>query len=214
MFVYDLLQFFREQNVVDDTRILAASRGFVPKGEGPFVTLVPEGGPFPQKTHNSIANSYDRPEIRCLIRHDSFMQAYAIANRLRDLSVTVHNQYLGLFSLPIESLTQQGGEATAIVSSTELLYPNQTLQLSGADQPEYNGFVAIAAITSPTSFMFSVAAAAVSPATGTISAAYNGTWYLSVDLVRDIYDASVDGSNRARVGFLIRAFKRTLQRTL
>ncbi len=75
--------------------------------------------------------------------------------------------------LSISSLTQSGGTALAICTTAHGLATGTTVTVSGAVQSGYNISAQIS-VESTTSFSYSVDAATISPATGTIIATFTG----------------------------------------
>lgn len=71
--------------------------------------------------------------------------------------------------LVLSSLTRVGSSAAATTAEPHLLATGQSVVISGANQPEYNGTFVITA-TSNYTFTFSVTGSPTSPATGTILA--------------------------------------------
>ena len=70
--------------------------------------------------------------------------------------------------LPITSLTHVDGLATLVTSSDHDLvnYDNQSITISGATEPEYNGTFPVELVVNKTTIQFRVADTATSPATG------------------------------------------------
>ncbi|MCK5602300.1 hypothetical protein KAR91_10535 [Candidatus Pacearchaeota archaeon] len=93
-----------------------------------------------------------------------------------------------LESLSITSLTREGSVATATTASNHDLTEGfqDTVNISGADQSEYNGAQTLLSVPSETTFTFSVSDSATTPATGTIllnedkAFSYNGVFNITV----------------------------------
>jgi hypothetical protein len=69
----------------------------------------------------------------------------------------------------VSSLTRSGSTATATTSASHGYSTGDSVTVSGAAQPEYNGTVTIT-VTGATTFTYTVSGSPVSPATGTITA--------------------------------------------
>lgn len=70
--------------------------------------------------------------------------------------------------ISVSSLTQSSGVATCVTSSAHGFSVNQYVNIRGANETEYNGVIKILSTPTSTSFTYSVASGATSPATGTI----------------------------------------------
>ena len=79
-------------------------------------------------------------------------------------TATIENQ-----NISIQSLTRVGQTVTATTTSDHLLTSNQSVDISGAVEPEYNGTYNII-VTSSTAFTYTITGTPSTPATGTIVA--------------------------------------------
>lgn len=83
-------------------------------------------------------------------------------------SLTLANQLIS-----ITSLTRSGSEVTAITASDHLLSSGQELDILGANETEYNGTQEIT-VTGSDSFTYQTTGTPATPATGTITADFDG----------------------------------------
>jgi uncharacterized phage protein gp47/JayE len=74
---------------------------------------------------------------------------------------------------PISSLTRAGAIATAVTAAPHSIATGMSVEITGADQSEYNGVVLVT-VLSPTSFTYAVSGTPVTPATGLINAGFIG----------------------------------------
>lgn len=78
------------------------------------------------------------------------------------------------------TLTSVGGVATATSTSDHLLASNIAVTISGAVEPEYNVTDVAITVTSATTFTYPITGSPSSPATGTITAAFDS---VSIDFI-------------------------------
>lgn len=76
-------------------------------------------------------------------------------------------------SISIVSLTRSGSTVTATTTSDHSMATGQQITIAGANETEYNGTF-IVTVISATTFEYTITGTPSSPATGTITAAYNG----------------------------------------
>ncbi len=112
-----------------------------------------------------------------------------LSNNWGDLITVLDACLVNGFALKvITSLSHQDGLATATIATGHDYQPYQVLELSGADQPEYNSLVRVISASS-NQFTFAVPADAPSPATSTSS--------LSVKLAPLGWDKPFAGTHKA-----------------
>jgi uncharacterized phage protein gp47/JayE len=80
---------------------------------------------------------------------------------------------LATIAKTVDTLTQSGGTAVCLTDDDHEFATGNTITIAGAVQTEYNGTHTIT-VTGLKTFTFTVAAGAVSPATGTITASIDG----------------------------------------
>lgn len=92
---------------------------------------------------------------------------------LIDLVVRMSGDLVGIAGTEqsVTGITQTLGTATATTAAAHGYVPGQRIYVSGASQAGYNGRKTVLAVPSTTTFTFSVDAATVTPATGTIQVA-------------------------------------------
>ncbi len=79
-------------------------------------------------------------------------------------------------SFTVSSLTRSGTTATATISSTTGMHVGDSITISGATPSGYNGTFMISAVTSSTTFQYTVPNTLTSPATGTITAKWGANY--------------------------------------
>lgn len=85
-----------------------------------------------------------------------------------DISLTLTAQ-----SINITSLTRTGTTATATTASDHILATGQQVVMAGANETDYNGTFTII-VTAANKFTYTVSGSPTTPATGTITAAFDG----------------------------------------
>ncbi len=77
---------------VEGTDIFFSSRASVPDGEGPFLSLIEQGGAAPGFIHNQDIPAYPSPGAQIVVRAKSYTQARAMAWAAYNALVVVRNQ--------------------------------------------------------------------------------------------------------------------------
>jgi hypothetical protein len=79
-----------------NTNIFATSKGEVPKGDGPFLSIRTTGGTSADRTHNSVIKpAYVRPGAQLVARAKTYRDAEAMAYAAYFALVKVRNQVIG-----------------------------------------------------------------------------------------------------------------------
>jgi uncharacterized phage protein gp47/JayE len=76
-------------------------------------------------------------------------------------------------SISVSSLARSGSTVTATTASDHNLATGQQVTIAGANETEYNGLVTIT-VTGTNTFIYTITGTPSTPATGTITAAYDG----------------------------------------
>ena len=77
-------------------------------------------------------------------------------------------------SIALSSLTRSGSTATGTTAISHSICIGMSIVIAGADQTEYNGTFTVVSVPSATTFTYTVTGTPVTPATGTITASYDG----------------------------------------
>lgn len=178
----------------------------VPKGVGPYLLIRVTGGGSPDKTHNqTVPPAYVRPQAQLMTVSTDPDLAYRMIQDVYAAVVGKRNQLIGAVSRTV-TLTREGAVARGETEEPHRWGSGYSIVIAGAGQSEYNGTHTIT-VTGETTFTFAVTGTPTTPATGTITAAYLGTWYRSIDAIQDPFNLSLDSDDRARFAFNIRADK-------
>lgn len=101
------------------TNIILGSRGTIPLGDGPFISIIETGGSGPTRVHNTNAPNTQRPTAQVLVRAKSYVVARAKAKAAYEALDGVFNTTLsGTFYQQIvarQELTDIGLDAEARV---------------------------------------------------------------------------------------------------
>lgn len=110
--------------------------------------------------------------------------------------------YPSYHSYAVTSVTRSGSTATVTTTATNTLETGNTVVISGATQPEYNGTFTITVTVAGSQFTYTVSGAPATPATGTITA--NGGWttvpgivYLDDYIFVQRVDGEIQNCNRS-----------------
>lgn len=80
---------------------------------------------------------------------------------------------LALQSISVTSLTRSGTTATAVTASDHKIASGMSITIAGANETDYNGTFTVT-VTGSDTFEYTVSGSPSTPATGTITAAFNG----------------------------------------
>lgn len=187
--------------------LFATSKSNIPKGNGPFITMIETLG-FPGvRIHNQSKPAYERPSAQIVARSINSIDAYGMLLLAKNALSGVRDTVLGAASFSV-AVTRTGSVATGTTTVPSYILPGEAVTITGADQAEYNGVHTVLTTPSATTFTFAVVGTPVSPATGSITAAVAGARYLEVELEQSAFiDLGVDDGGRARLAFNITAVK-------
>lgn len=178
----------------------------IPKGNGPYLLVRETGGLGPDKTHNQVnPPAYTRPQAQVMATGSEPGSVRRMIHDAYNVLVGISNQRVGAVTRTVE-LTRSGSTVTGTCEDPHGWATGYTITIAGASQSEYNGDVVIT-VTGDTTFTFTVSGTPVTPATGTITAAYAGTWYRSIDAIQDPFSLGLDSNGNIRFAFNIRADK-------
>jgi hypothetical protein len=178
----------------------------IPKGAGPYLLIRETGGLSPDKIHNqTVPPAYVRPQAQLMAVSTDPDLAYRMIQDAYVAVVGKRNQLIGASSRTV-ALTRAGSVVTGETEEPHRWGSGYQIVIAGADQSVYNGTHTIT-VTGETSFTYIVVGTPATPATGTLTAAYLGTWYRSIDAIQDPFNLSLDSDDRARYAFNIRADK-------
>lgn len=77
------------------SNVFKGAKAKIPKGSGPFVSLIRTGGSGTEGTHNSVdVPAYERLSGQVLVRASDYEVAEALADQLHDLMWAVMNQLI------------------------------------------------------------------------------------------------------------------------
>jgi hypothetical protein len=75
-----------------NVNIFGTSKAAIPTGDGPYLSIIPTGGPGPVRIHNQPAPAYPRPTAMIVVRGTVNSQARAMAFAAYDAIAKVVNQ--------------------------------------------------------------------------------------------------------------------------
>lgn len=195
-----------------NTNIFGSSARNIPDGDGPYLSIIETGGTTPLRIHNAVASGvvvategYERPSFQIVVRARTFSEARLMARRAYK-ALRIRNRLVGTSALTLTSLTRSGATATATCPTAHGWVTDQQITIAGAAQSDYNG-AHIITVTSTTVFTFTVSGSPVTPATGTVTATFPGTWYCEIEANQEPFDLGLDVTGRPRVAFNMRALK-------
>lgn len=208
MFIDEVRQLLEDEDVATGgVDFFNSSLASVPKGAGPYLLIRETSGPGPDKIHNQLRPpAYVRPQAQLM----SIAEDPVLARRMIDAAYRVlcarTNEFLGTRTVSVTSLTREGTVATAVTEEPHQWGTGYLIEIAGSDQAEYLDTFEIT-VVDETTFTFTVMGSPTTPATGTITAAYAGTWYRSISAIQDPFGMSLDSDDRTRFAFNIRADK-------
>lgn len=188
-----------------ESQVQLSAAASIPSGEGPLVTIMQTGGYLARRTHNYVGASYLQPTAQVIVRAKDLYVARQVLRAIYASLDPVRNQYVGATTVSAIFITRTGSVATVTAAGHPFVM-GQHIQIAGATQPEYNGTFPITYINTH-SFSYPVTGAPASPATGTITATYPGTWYVEIEPQYEMYDLGIDSNGRSRVVMNLRAMK-------
>lgn len=80
--------------------IILGSRGFIPAGDGPFLTLLETGGSAPTRVHNAPGAHTQRPTVQVVVRAKNYVVA-------RTMSKNAYNALDGVFNTTLSGVFYQ-----------------------------------------------------------------------------------------------------------
>lgn len=211
-FLDEQMKYLSDQGVATrGTSMFGTSGATIPTGDGPYLNLSDTGGMTLARTQTG---GWQRPSAQLVSRAKDVNAARGQIRRAYNAYVNdeglpkVRNMTVGAFTVSITSITRVGAVATVTTSGVHRFISEQVVEIQGATQAEYNGDHRVTVPTgSLTTFTFAVSGAPVTPATGTMTAIFAGTFYQEVAPVQEPFDLGLDESGRARYAFNINAVK-------
>jgi len=165
----------------------------------------------PERTQSG---SFQRPSAQLMAVGKNVTTTRGLIKKAYDAYVDrngllkVRNRVIGAVSRAVTSITRTGSIATVTCAVPHRFVSGMYITISGADQAPYNGEKQITVPDgSASTFTYEVSGSPVTPATGTIVAAFLGTRYREVDVTQEPFDMGLDKSDRFQIGFNITAVK-------
>lgn len=207
MFIDEIRLLLEAANVAEGgVNFFTGPLAAIPKGNGPYLLVRETGGLGPDKTHNQInPPAYTRPQAQVMSTGTNPGSARRMIHDAFSVLVGIANQRVGGVTRSV-TLTRSGSTVTGTCEDPHGWATGYSITISGASQTEYNDDFVIT-VTGDYTFTFSVSGTPVTPATGTITAAYAGTWYRSIDAIQDPFSLGLDSNGNTRFAFNIRADK-------
>lgn len=184
-----------------------------PTGDGPYVTIIDYAGESPRRVHNDVVagvvlgtKSGENPRAQIICRARTFAAARLMARRcyraLNLRGVTLGTPHVATVS----TLTRSGTVATATTAAAHGWVDGQLVTIAGANEAGYNGAHVID-VSGASAFTFPVSGSPASPATGSVTATFPGTWYREIEPMQEPFELGLDETGRPRVVFNLRIAK-------
>jgi len=188
------------------TNFFNTSLASVPLNDGPILLVRETGGIAPDKTHNQIRPpAYVRPQAQFKVVAKDPMAARRMIHAVYAAVVGRCNELIGASTVSV-SLVRTGATVKATTLVAHGWGTGYQITIAGAGEAAYNGLQTIT-VTGEFTFTFTIVGTPVTPATGTLTAAYAGTWYRSIDAIQDPFNMSLDSDEKTAFAFNIRADK-------
>lgn len=93
----ELLHIFSGAGVgIPGVNMFATTAKTLPKGNGPFLSVIPTGGSGPDNTHNyTTVPAYQIPGAQIVVRSNSYPAAEAMARRAYNACFATANEWIG-----------------------------------------------------------------------------------------------------------------------
>src|SRR5678815_749340 len=85
---------------VRGTNIVLGSKGVIPAGDGPILTMIETGGTGPLRIHNKTATHVSRPTVQVVVRGKNYAAT-------RTMAVNAYNALDGVFNTTIDGVFYQ-----------------------------------------------------------------------------------------------------------
>lgn len=96
MFIHELISILVDAGVgTFPGTIVASSKGRIPTGAGPFISVITTGGSGPEGTHNSTQKpAYERPTAQIVVRANDYEVAATRAQLAYNTLFPIRNQFI------------------------------------------------------------------------------------------------------------------------